>query len=99
MKPIEEGCRAVIVNSTAGNDGIIVTVGAFIGDVECEIPGKWFAENRWNIDKELTSFDGLIKYSHISERCLRRIDDNNEELSSWEAVEKTIGFVPNRETA
>ena len=90
-KLIEEGCRAVIVGSVNGNNGVIVTVGKYIGD-NPRAAGVDF----WEVDKD-------IKYTITTERSLpecslRRIDDNEEELSSWEAVEKTIGFVPNKQT-
>jgi hypothetical protein len=95
-KPIEEGCRAVVVNSKADNNGVIVHVGEFIGDDD----SFGFPHNKrhWSIDREIMSTDGSIG-SSIPECLLKRIDDDNEELSSWEAVEKTIGFVPNREIA
>ena len=93
-KPIESGCMAVIVNSTAGNDGIIVTVGKFVG-IEDGCSGR----NRWAIDKKVRSvgvktktFKGYIK--SVDEHQLRRIDDNNEKLSTWEAVESICGFNP-----
>jgi len=93
-KPIEAGCRAVIVNSIAGNDGIIVTVGEFIG----EINGA-FGARQWAIDKKLrgvgrVSGEERGYQSHISEHQLRRIDDNEEKLSTWEEVEKVCGFIP-----
>jgi hypothetical protein len=92
-KPIEEGCRAVIVNSVAGNNGVIVTVGKFVGEVL-----GWEGCKRWEIDKNLPAAHGSIATT-MQEHQLERIDDEGEQLSSWESVEKTIGFVPNREIA
>ena len=93
-KPIEEGCRAIIVNSKAGNNGIEVTVGKLIGKVP-----KYGDQPVWATDKLLKKVYRLNGKSAPSEHCiaeknLRRIDDNNEELSTWEAVESICGFNP-----
>jgi hypothetical protein len=88
MKPIEEGCKAVIVNSAAGNDGIVVTVGKFIGDKK-----EWVYGSHWEIDKTITSRRGQ-RINFIAEAQLRRIDD--EDTTTWEHVAETIGFIPNK---
>lgn len=46
MIPIEEGCKAVVFNSTAGNDGIEVEVGKFIGRSKYGV-----YKNLWAVDK------------------------------------------------
>ena len=93
-KPIEEGCRAVVVNSIAGNDGTEVTVLEYLGDVKVVKGNKV-----WRIDKKLKivgskSGDDRGISGLIDERQLRRIDDNDEQLSTWEAVESVCGFNP-----
>jgi hypothetical protein len=90
MKPIEEGCRAVIVGSAAGNDGIIVTIGKYIGHVN-----GWVEDNYWEIDKAINSKHGT-KHDFCGEKKLRRIDD--EDTTTWEHVAETIGFIPNKQT-
>jgi len=52
MKPIEEGCLALIINSQLGNSGI-VTVGKFIG------------RNSIHYNNDLWEVDRQIKYTQI----------------------------------
>jgi len=77
---IEAGCLARIVNSKAGNNGIVVEVGNFIGDVN-----GWTHGSRWEISKSIISSWG--DYSNTcAERCLQRIDGNRKTVS-WSACE------------
>lgn len=73
MKPIEEGCLAIIINSIAGNNGICVTVGKFIG----ELPDYEYPD-LWEVDKALKSIDGWgVTYEGdrmCAERQLLRVD-------------------------
>ena len=88
-KPIKEGCRVVIVNTISGkNDGVEVTVGKRLGAILFKLSGRCEA---WKIDKALGTVQGPMS-SVIPEYMLRRIDDNDEELSTWEAVESICGF-------
>lgn len=48
MLPIEPGCLAIVINSYAGNNGITVTVGKFIG----EHP-DYYGHDRWEVDRPL----------------------------------------------
>lgn len=96
MKPIEEGCKAVIVNSRGGNNGKIVNVGKFIGDPK--ISGYISPEqsrSHWEISPPLPSVSGSIGNT-VSEYLLLRIDD--EDTTTWEHVAETIGFIPNKQT-
>lgn len=89
---IETGCQAVIVNSKAGNNGIEVTVGKFIG----EVLGYAYSD-RWEIDKAIKSIyeiggGAAGTAEHCSERELRRIDFNGREITSWDALSDI--FIP-----
>lgn len=102
MNKIEPGCRAVIVNSMAGNDGKIVTVLGVAGEPGFEGVDKARRYGtRWRIDLKIRSagissgeFRGLI--DHIGEGQLQRInDDDSRKVVSWEAL-KDI-WVPEKE--
>ena len=90
-KEIEEGCRAVIVN-TKINNGKIVVVGKYIGDV-----GNSFnhSMHHWEVDT-LISYTGGGKFMHIDAHFLNRIDD--EELGSWEEIEALCNWNPSKES-
>ncbi len=82
MKPIEAGCRAVIVNSWAGNDGLVVTVICRVEDNKDGIDIINATGKRWEIDIYVpTNFAGKI--NHLGESQLRRIYeyDGNEKIS------------------
>jgi hypothetical protein len=90
MKPIEEGCRAVIVN-TVMNNGKTVTV---IGRTPIPYPYDGCVGNDgWLVDTPIEYSDG--DYHFIDEKYLRRIDD--EDTTTWEHVAETIGFIPNKQ--
>lgn len=81
---IEAGCKAVIVNSAVGNDGIIVTVLGVAAP-----PGSYDYDPEdgeiWRVDKELVdSWGGYGCYT--PEFYLRRIDDDSRQITSWEAL-------------
>lgn len=83
MKPIQNGCKARIVNSAAGNNGVVVTVIERIGDVEgftTEVGP------RWRVDKTLDTIHGTAGADHAGENQLQRIDYDGNEKSSWEAL-------------
>jgi len=94
-KQICTGCRAVVVNSKAGNNGIIVRVGVYIGSHP-----KYAGANLWAIDKRLrhVNLAGVEDYSPIiNEATLERIDDD-EQLGSWSAIESLGWKRPVQET-
>ncbi len=66
---IETGCLAIIINSKAGNNGICVTVGKFIGEVD-----RWLGSKRWEIDRTLYGHLGNSA-NHAEEYQLMRIDN------------------------
>lgn len=88
MKPIEPGCKARIVKSHAGHEGLIVTVLDIAGDFGldgCDRDGQY--GKRWNIDVTLTTNRGFA-VSHIGEGQLKRIDDyDGNKKISWEDME------------
>ena len=92
---IEPGCRAVIVNSRAGKDGKIVTVGENLGwpiiNGDQREGSKHFGD-RWEIDIPIKSIKGAV-YNHVGEKQLKRIDDDSRQVTSWESL-KDI-FIPN----
>jgi len=79
---IEAGCKAVIINSYAGNDGLIVNVIKHLGKV------KYYSSeygDRWEIDATINDTDG-IKHNHICVGQLKRIDDDARKVTSWDAL-------------
>ena len=72
---IEEGCLAVLIHSTAGNDGKFVTVGKFIGNVY-----GWVGDRRWEIDRTVRGTWG-DPCNHMQEHQLLRIDNYNPETA------------------
>lgn len=87
LKPIEEGCMAVIINSWAGNNGICVTVGKYLGYVK----GKMYTD-QWEIDRSLQTVSASGSpsgsYRCASERCLMRIDGGEFEEKKEQQSEK-----------
>ena len=74
MKPIEKGCRAVIIKSMAGNEWKEVTVGDCIGVlINYSVP-----EPRWEISPSLISNTGDL-INHMYESWLMRIDGYDQE--------------------
>ena len=72
---------AVIINSIIGNDGIVVTVGKFIGDVPDFYPG-----DRWYVDPPITARKGGTANHHPGSWLLR-IDGYEETEKSEEKAE------------
>ena len=81
---IEAGCRAVIVNSHAGNNGIVVTVIKKLGEV------KRFSRlngDRWEVDTYLKTVNNEgIQINHLGESQLKRINDDLRKVVSWDAL-------------
>ena len=75
MKPIEEGCLAVITRSVVvvGNEGRVVTVGRYLGRQD----GWETPDDHWAVDKPLMSKLGIPTY-HAPEAYLLRIDGHEE---------------------
>ncbi len=88
MKQIEEGCLAIVVNSDAGNDGVCVTVGKYLGSVV-----GWEGRDQWEVDIELKAIytiGGGVKPGccHAPEVNLLRIDSYDGELEEETAQEE-----------
>ena len=82
-KPIEKGCRAVVVNSRVGNNGIVVTVIGKAPDDHTFRPSE--RHNIWYVDKKLKGH--ATDNYNCPEYYLKRIDDyDGDEKSSWEAM-------------
>ena len=79
---IEEGCLAVLIHSTAGNDGKFVTVGKFIGQVY-----GWVGDRRWEIDRVFEADIGGFFGNHMQEHQLLRIDNYKPETADSLAEE------------
>jgi len=91
---IEAGCKAVIVNSQAGNNGIVVTVIKKIGQVE---DFDLAVGDRWEVDAYLKSVNhNGIEINHIGECQLKRIDDDSRQVVSWSELADI--WTPERET-
>ena len=81
MKPIEKGCKAMIVCNDH-DSGKTVTVGNFIGAVE-----HFSRTKHWEIDAVMNLGDGC-EATHIDESFLQRLDDyDGNEKASWDALE------------
>jgi len=90
-RPIEPGCRCVVVNDDYPPiaNGIIVTIDKFFID--------GFGTERWIVNEDVTMY-GWPSNS-IPPFKLKRIDDDGkEELSTWDEIAK-LGFIPNRDKA
>ena len=64
---IEEGCLAIVVQSSCGNMGLVVTVGHYMGHV-----GGWDGNNHWRVHTDKQDDNG-DRY-HADESQLMRID-------------------------
>ena len=99
VKPIIEGCRAVIVNSQEGNNGIIVRVlNRAPDDHSFSTPQ---ATNRWHVDKAIrSSHQGDL--NHVGECMLIRIDDDEQSKDKYTRQPTTTWdkcvWQPNKET-
>jgi hypothetical protein len=87
MKPIEEGCRAVICKGVY--KGMIVRVGRYIGVIP-----NYKGKDVWEIDKPVKTTHNRTVYFKNGD-YLQRIDD--EDTTTWEHVAETIGFIPNKQ--
>ncbi len=105
MKRISAGCRAVIVNRLPEDNGRVVKVVRYLGDMSKVISPAGIAWDgcRWEIDEEVTTFlnspcnSVTGKAHHVCENDLQRIDDDQQELGSWDQIEADCGYSPNRE--
>lgn len=79
MKPIEEGCRAIIINLPKSRGS--VTVLKFLGKVK-----PFSGDDRWAVDRKINKEHGFPPEAHIREKWLMRIDgyDNKAESESKE---------------
>jgi len=86
MKPIEEGCLAIIVNDEDQiNNGKIVRVGKFLGKVTC-----WSRARHWAVDRDIIypKFIPPLVEKHVDEFYLMRID--GEEFEDERETEKVL---------
>lgn len=90
MKPIEEGCLAMIIKSNAGNRGT-VTVGKYLGKVS-----GYKGCRRWEVNKPMSTEIFGVKRAdivfHLEEIQLIRIDD-----SDFKEESKSVNEVTNME--
>ena len=99
MKPIEAGCKAVVINSLAGNNGKIVDVGSYLGDVvyhDITIDGFYhrIADNGkdfWSISPSLVTTTRQLS-DYAPEHNLMRIDDPDiqESIESENGIEEFV---------
>lgn len=82
---IEAGCKAVTVNSYAGNEGKIVRVLRKVSPRG--YGGMHYIRDgdRWEIDLMLMTDKG-VEINHLGERQLKRIDDDSRQVISWEDI-------------
>ncbi len=84
MNNIETGCKAIIINSQAGNNGISVVVGKYIGNI------AGIAGDRWEVDKALRTCyaDGIFHtYTYSSDETKLMRIDGFEEIESMKTCE------------
>ena len=91
-RPIEEGCRAVIVNSVCGNDGKEVRV---IKLVDCVLFSGVGLSNKWVIDLYLLNEEGETNNT-IGEHQLKRIDYDGDSVEKLEGFNLSDIWIPNR---
>jgi len=83
-RPIEEGCRCVIVNSVAGNNGTEIRIIKKLDMARYQgISGNI---QEWLMDRSVINKDG-ISDDICGEHQLKRIDDDREETCSWSECE------------
>ena len=83
---IEIGKKYEIINSLAGNDGLIVTVTGYAGPPGFGNCGSSKKE-RYHIDTEVKSNWGIL-VDHVSACQLKPIKrDGSRDVVSWEALE------------
>jgi len=91
MKPIEEGCTAIVICSAESpNTGKIVVVGPYVGT-----PGKVSknhtitATNCWSVNVDIYWGDYRLPEPFIEDHKLQRLDDTDEnELVKTEIEEE-----------
>jgi len=83
---IEAGCKAVIVDSRNGYNGVVVTVLGLAGKAgldDCDNSNKF--GDRWFVDRTfMTNWN--LEVNHIGEAQMRRIDDDSRQVTSWEEL-------------
>jgi len=97
-KPIEKGCKCIIVG--CAESGEVVSAISYYGELH-PIP-NCLDEDVWEIDKSVsygTALGSDFSVPYISSKYLKRIDDDKQELSTWEAVAKDCKWNPNEVTA
>ena len=79
MKPIEPGCECMVINSVAGNNGLIVTAIRYLGEDFFDENSVFNKGRVWEIDKKVNAINhhghALPRNKKISEYNLRRLDD------------------------
>jgi hypothetical protein len=93
MKPIEEGCRVLVIKGLVENIGKVCTVGKYIGEGPfiLDTAGarhKLYSRNVWEVDQGMVVRKGILYVGIIfanSEDKLHRIDDVDMSVKSKEA--------------
>ena len=83
-KPIEAGCRAVVVDSMAGHSGNILRVLGVAGPAGldgCDVIGEF--GQRWRVDAIVPTNIGDY-VNHFGEYQLKRLDD--DEPGNWDDI-------------
>ncbi len=83
MKPIVQGCLAMIIKSWAGNEGKVVKVGKYMGFN----PEDLSVNDYWEVEGELNAVYinflgnkvGNTKCSAVQESCMIRVDGYEKE--------------------
>lgn len=90
MRNLEPGCLAIVINSAAGNNGKVVTVGNYLGQIY-----KNAKYNYWEISPKLECVCAETRRSvgllnHTPEHQLLRIDgyEDNEIIEKEELVDE-----------
>lgn len=79
---IEPGCKCIIINSAAGNDGICVTAISYCGYVK-----GFYLKNQWLIDISVQNcFGSYVNYADESQ--LMRIDGYKEPEQAMDELVK-----------
>ena len=88
-KPIEAGCRAMVIHSVAGNNGIVVTVIEYHPEIITNHKGAVYSIGSWLTDTALTCFGGVNRNCFVPEKQLMRIDDPDIQDQLEEESRKT----------
>ena len=94
---IEPGCLAIVVGPPVDeNNGKVVTVGRYLGEISGDDDNYIWLGKRWEVDRAIHAHsqkqDGPsnVYAKHIAEICLMRIDGYEKPMAEQNALEEAL---------